>query len=162
MKDKPATTHWYGKQVPEGEYGAHYQPKRYIRSGKYWTSAGVTAGMDMALALVNDIAGEKYTRAAMLDLEYAPEPPFKGGTEATTAPRTTAWYRAMYDRSMDVAKTSLQPGTAAANLAADPVCGMALPVEVHPTAGYKSHTYGFCSATCRAAFLRNPTAYTGH
>ena len=161
LKDKPATTHWYGKQILEQDYGAHYQAKRYVRTGKYWTSAGITAGMDMALALLNDLAGEQYTRAVMLDLEYAPQPPFQGGTEATTAPRTTAWLRAMYDRGVAATKASLQPGLAAANPAADPVCGMALPAEAHPTAVYRGHTYGFCSATCQAAFKRAPAHYAG-
>lgn len=161
LRGKPATTHWYGKKLLEQDYGAHYQPKRYVRAGKYWTSAGVTAGMDMALALLNDLAGEKYTRAVMLDLEYAPEPPFQGGTEAATAPRTTAWLRAMYDRGVEATKASLHPGTATANPAADPVCGMALPAEAHPTAVYRGHTYGFCSATCQATFKRAPAHYAG-
>lgn len=156
LRGKPATTHWYGKQLLEQEYGAHYEPKRYVRSGKYWTSAGITAGMDMALALVNDIAGEQYTRAAMLDLEYAPEPPFKGGTEASTAPRTTAWFRALYDRGMATAPA--RP-TAAGPGPADPVCGMALPAGAHPTAVYRDNTYGFCSATCQATFKRAPAHY---
>lgn len=162
LRGKPATTHWYGKQILEQEYGARYEPKRYVQAGKYWTSAGITAGMDMALALLNDIAGEPYTRAAMLDLEYAPAPPFTGGTEATTAPRTTAWLRAMYDRGVAATKASLRPGSAAANPAADPVCGMALPAQTHPTAVYRGHTYGFCSATCQAAFKRAPAQYAGH
>jgi len=160
LKDKPATTHWYGKRVLEAEYGAHYQPRRYVQTGKYWTSAGITAGMDMALALLNDIAGEKYTRAAMLDLEYAPEPPFTGGTEATTTPRTTAWLRAMYDRSLDATNGHARPATATGT-AADPVCGMAVGSGSHLTAAHQGKTYAFCSGTCRATFLKNPTAYLG-
>lgn len=160
LRGRPATTHWYGKQLLETEYGAHYQPKRYVQSGKYWTSAGVTAGMDMALALLNDIGGEQFTRAVMLDLEYDPRPPFKGGTEATTAPRTTEWLRAMYDQGVSAAKVSLQPG-AATKLDADPVCGMMVPVEASLKAVYQKHTYGFCSATCQAAFKENPAQYAG-
>jgi transcriptional regulator GlxA family with amidase domain len=100
LRGQDATTHWYGRPILEQEYGAHYRPARYVRAGKIWTSAGVTAGMDMSLALVREIAGDAYTKAVMLDLEYAPEPPLRGGTEATTDPATVAWVRGMYDRGL--------------------------------------------------------------
>ena len=49
-----------------------------------------------------------------------------------------------------------------AGVVADPVCGMALPAKADLTAAYQGHTYTFCSVTCRATFLKNPTAYVGH
>jgi transcriptional regulator GlxA family with amidase domain len=51
-----------------------------VRDGKYWTSAGVTAGTDMALAIVLKLFGKDYTQAVMLDLEYDPEPPASDST----------------------------------------------------------------------------------
>ncbi len=100
LRGKPATTHWWGREILERDYGATYLPERYVRSGKYWTSAGVTAGMDMSLALINEIRGERYTKAAMLDLEYDPKPPFVGGTERNTDSALVAYVRTMYDRGM--------------------------------------------------------------
>ncbi|MFX8696356.1 hypothetical protein ABTM58_19965, partial [Acinetobacter baumannii] len=84
LKDKEATTHWYGKKILADEFGAIIQDKRFVKTGKYWTSDGVTAGMDMSLALVNEIMGKKYTQAVMLDIEYNPKPPISGGSEQST------------------------------------------------------------------------------
>ncbi|GEP52657.1 hypothetical protein FNO01nite_33290 [Flavobacterium noncentrifugens] len=62
LKDKEATTHWSSKKLLADLYGANVKSLRYTHSGKYWTSAGVTAGLDMSLALINEIKGEKYTK----------------------------------------------------------------------------------------------------
>jgi transcriptional regulator GlxA family with amidase domain len=47
-------------------------------NSKYWTVAGVSAGIDLSFAIVNEIAGEQYTKATMLDMVFDPQPPFKG------------------------------------------------------------------------------------
>ena len=57
LRDKDATTHWYGKKILADDFGAKVQNTRYTHSGKYWTGAGVSAGIDMSLALLNEIAG---------------------------------------------------------------------------------------------------------
>ena len=44
------------------------------------TSAGVTAGIDMALALAAKIAGVPVAQAIQLGLEYDPQPPFDAGS----------------------------------------------------------------------------------
>lgn len=82
-----------GKQIaaswPLGEdnalaLGATFSPERYTQDGKYWTSVGGTAAIDMTLGMVQAIAGNKHLQGAMLDLEYDPAPPFAGGTAETT------------------------------------------------------------------------------
>ena len=60
-------------------YGAKFKEERYVKDGKYWTSAGVSAGIDMSLAIIDDLLGRKYTEAVMLDLEYDPKPPYNAG-----------------------------------------------------------------------------------
>ncbi len=107
LRGREATTHWYGKKILEQEFGARYRVARWVQSDKIWTAAGVTAGMDLSLELVRQIAGDGFTRAAMLDLEYAPEPPLRGGTEATTPPETVEWLRQMYDRGIAATKAQL-------------------------------------------------------
>ncbi len=52
---------------------------RYVNDWKYWTSAGVSGGIDMSLAIIDDLLGRKYTEALMLDLEYNPKPPYNAG-----------------------------------------------------------------------------------
>jgi transcriptional regulator GlxA family with amidase domain len=60
LDGKRATTHWTAC-----EYLAHRYPQItvdpdpiFVRDGNVWTSAGVTAGMDLALALVADDLGQ--------------------------------------------------------------------------------------------------------
>jgi putative intracellular protease/amidase len=97
LAGKKASTHWYRAKEMLNKFGATYTEKRWTRDGKYWTSAGVTAGMDMALALVNHLFGKDYTQAVMLDLEYDPQPPIKGGTPKKSDSIIAQLMRDMYD-----------------------------------------------------------------
>ncbi len=54
--------------------------------GKFYTSAGITSGIDMALRVVADIVGEETARKIQLAIEYDPAPPFPGGTPFTSPP----------------------------------------------------------------------------
>lgn len=76
---KRATSNWQALEQL-GELGAEVVPERVVFDGKYATSAGVTAGLDMALALAGKIAGEQVAQAIQLGLEYDPEPPFSAGS----------------------------------------------------------------------------------
>jgi YHS domain-containing protein len=40
----------------------------------------------------------------------------------------------------------------------DPTCGMPVTAGIGDTAHYDGHTLGFCSAECKAEFLKNPKA----
>lgn len=97
LQDKQATTHWYRAEEMLAKYGADFEQKRWVRDGKFWTSAGVTAGLDMALALVDHLYGKDYTQAVMLDLEYDPKPPIPGGSEKKTIPIIAQLMKEMYD-----------------------------------------------------------------
>lgn len=97
LKDKKATTNWYRAEEMLTNYGAKFEKKRYVTDGKYWTSAGVSAGIDMSLAIVNDLFGEKYTQGIMLDLEYDPQPPFNAGSIDKTQPIVADMMKTMYD-----------------------------------------------------------------
>ena len=60
LDGKRATTHWnaaglLAQQFPSVDVEAD---AIYVRDGKVWTSAGVTAGMDLALALVREDFGD--------------------------------------------------------------------------------------------------------
>ena len=159
LKDHEATTHWYGKKILKDQFGINAQNKRYVQSGKYWTSAGVSAGIDMSLGLVNDIMGENYTQTVMLDLEYDPQPPVKGGNEHNTDATIVESTRSMYDSALE---PLLHPNSPSAKMKIDndkdPVCGMAL-AGVADTVHYKGKIIGFCSKRCKNGFLSNPAAY---
>jgi putative intracellular protease/amidase/YHS domain-containing protein len=160
LKNKEATTHWYGKKILAKEFGVNVKDKRFVKSGKYWTSAGVTAGMDMSLALVNEIAGENATKAAMLDLEYDPQPPFKSVNEQQTDKKIVEGLRTMYDSGLEGA---LHPEKVFKDIKFDNkkdfICGMPITAGIIDTANYKGKVYGFCSAGCKQEFKKKPTLY---
>ncbi len=159
LKDKEATTHWYGKKILV-DFGAKVQNTRYTHSGKYWTGAGVSAGINMSLALLNEIAGEKYTKAVMLDLEYDPQPPFKGGNENNADKNMVEGMRVLYDGGME---TALHPEKVFKSMKFDNkkdfVCGMPITAGIADTVHYNGKVYGFCSTGCKDEFLKNPSAY---
>lgn len=108
LEGKNATTNWYKADEFMKKYGAKYTNKRYIQEGKYWTAAGVTAGLDMSLAIVNDNWGKNYTQGIMLDLEYNPEPPIIGGTPEKTGWLVEWMMNAMYDAGVNPIIDSLE------------------------------------------------------
>ena len=75
LNEREATTHWGCARILE-LLGAKYIRRRWVRDGKFFTSAGVSAGIDMALQLVSTLADEATARSVQLGLEYDPEPPF--------------------------------------------------------------------------------------
>ena len=81
-------------------YGANFKEERYVNDEKYWTSAGVSAGIDMSLAIIDDLLGRKYTEAVMLDLEYDPKPPYDAGVPKKSDPQVAAMMKEMYDMIM--------------------------------------------------------------
>lgn len=52
------------------------EDRRYVRDGNVLTSAGVSAGIDMALWLVGHLFGEDVARTTQTFMEYFPEPPY--------------------------------------------------------------------------------------
>jgi transcriptional regulator GlxA family with amidase domain len=77
LEGRTATTHWAYHRLLE-RLGATYVPQRWVQDGKFITSAGVSAGIDMALALVARLTDEATARMVQLAIEYDPHPPFGG------------------------------------------------------------------------------------
>jgi transcriptional regulator GlxA family with amidase domain len=76
---KRATGHWLAMDTLR-ELGAEATAERVVFDGKIVTAAGVSAGIDMALALAAAIAGEQVAQAIQLSIEYDPQPPFDAGS----------------------------------------------------------------------------------
>jgi putative intracellular protease/amidase len=74
LRGRRANTHW-GVRERLREFGAEPSAERVVRDGKYATSAGVSAGIDLALTLVQELAGRQVAEAIVLGLEYDPAPP---------------------------------------------------------------------------------------
>jgi transcriptional regulator GlxA family with amidase domain len=77
LEGRPATTHWACYKVLES-FGAEYQRKRWVEDGKFITSAGVSAGIDMGLQLAAWLTDEATAKQVQLWLDYEPQPPFGG------------------------------------------------------------------------------------
>lgn len=108
LENKKASTNWYREEEFLKKYKAIPANERYTQDGKYWTSAGVTAGMDMSLAIMKDIFGDKYAQAIMLDMEYDPHPPVEGGTPDKTNWAVNWMMKAMYDGGVNPLIDSLE------------------------------------------------------
>ncbi len=70
LDGRRATTHWgRTRHFPKIFPKVKLEPDRiWIRDGKFWTSAGITAGIDLALALIADDLGEAVARATAQEL----------------------------------------------------------------------------------------------
>jgi putative intracellular protease/amidase len=75
----PATTHWLARELL-AELGGNPVEERVVEHGKIVTAAGVSAGIDMALTLVQRINGDEVAKAVQLGIEYDPMPPLDAGS----------------------------------------------------------------------------------
>ena len=78
LEGKKATSHWKPINLL-ADYGAIPIRERVVEEGKFITAAGVSAGIDMAIYLVNIMKGELAAKAAQLSIEYDPKPMFQSG-----------------------------------------------------------------------------------
>jgi transcriptional regulator GlxA family with amidase domain len=81
LDGRPATGHWLAMEELQ-RLGAEPTAQRVVFDGKLVTAAGVSAGIDMALALAERIAGRAVAEAIQLGIEYDPQPPFDAGSPA--------------------------------------------------------------------------------
>ena len=89
LEGRRASTHW-GAREHLGHFNATYSPERVTEDGKYLTSAGVSAGIDLGLTLCAEIAGREMAEAVQLSMEYDPDPPFSAGNFADATPERLA------------------------------------------------------------------------
>ncbi|HEU0099211.1 MAG TPA: DJ-1/PfpI family protein [Allosphingosinicella sp.] len=89
LEGRRASTHW-GARNNLHLFNATYSPDRVTEDGKYLTSAGVSAGMDLGLTLCAEIAGREMAEAAQLSMEYDPDPPFDAGDFKKATPERLA------------------------------------------------------------------------
>jgi transcriptional regulator GlxA family with amidase domain len=84
--------------------------ERVVHEGEIVTSAGVSAGIDLALWLAGQIGGADRAKVIQLSMEYDPQPPFDCGHMSKASAKTKAAATALMAR--DIAKpTQLKAGT---------------------------------------------------
>ena len=72
LKGKKATTHWRSLDRLRNFQDVTVMEQRFVRDGNIWTAAGISAGIDLALAFVAEQAGEEIAGKVQLSAEYYP------------------------------------------------------------------------------------------
>jgi transcriptional regulator GlxA family with amidase domain len=80
-----ATTHWLAYDHLR-RYDADATEERVVIEGKVATAAGVSAGIDLALTLVDKLYGAEVAQAVQLGIEYDPQPPHDSGAPSKAPP----------------------------------------------------------------------------
>ena len=89
LKGYSATTHWASLGLLP-LFGAKALPDRVVTDRNRITGGGVTAGIDFALVLLAEMAGQDFAESIQLGLEYAPAPPFNSGRPELARPEVLA------------------------------------------------------------------------
>lgn len=74
LQGRRATTHWAYTDVL-ANLGVEVVRARWIEDGKYLTTAGVSAGIDGGIHLVQRLLGDDVAKLVQLGMQYEPEPP---------------------------------------------------------------------------------------
>ena len=96
LRGKRAACHWAFRELLP-LFGAIADSRRVVREGNLFTGGGVTAGIDMALTVVAEIAGPDLAEAVQLAIEYAPDPPFASGRPEAARAEIVAAVRRRFD-----------------------------------------------------------------
>ncbi|WP_395644536.1 DJ-1/PfpI family protein [Terricaulis sp.] len=89
LSGKRAGSHWAYRDML-AMFGAVPVADRVVRDGNIITGGGVTAGIDIALTIAAELAGEDRAKAIQLMIEYAPAPPFNAGRPELAEPHIVA------------------------------------------------------------------------
>jgi transcriptional regulator GlxA family with amidase domain len=85
LEGRAATTNWFYSGILEN-LGATYHQRRWVEDGNLIMSAGVSAGIDMALHLAARLTDEATARRVQRAIDYDPQPPW-GGIDYAHVPR---------------------------------------------------------------------------
>lgn len=74
LQGRRATTHWAYTDVL-ANLGVEVVRARWVEDDKYLTTAGVSAGIDGGIHLVQRLLGDDVAKLVQLGMQYEPEPP---------------------------------------------------------------------------------------
>src|SRR5258708_9630871 len=111
LKGRRATTHWaFADLLPL--VGATHEKARVVKDGNVITAAGVSSGIDFALTVAAEIAGETAARRIRLGLEYDPAPPIDAASpDRASAAIKSAVLSEGYDKSLSAYRAGIDKAT---------------------------------------------------
>lgn len=120
LRGRRATSHWLTLPALKAFGAIPVADERIVHQDNIVTSAGVSAGLDLALWLAGQLGGEARAKAIQLAIEYDPQPPFDSGHMSKASPTTKAAATALL--SKDRRQTGQSDGRNAARLGAGAGC----------------------------------------
>lgn len=91
-----ATGHWVARDLV-ARFGAIASDDRIVRDRNRVTGAGVSAGLDLGLAMASILRDDQYARNLQLLAEYDPAPRFDSGNPESASRRTVKFIGDMFD-----------------------------------------------------------------
>jgi len=85
LENRRATTYWSAIDELRQTGNIEVVEERFVHDGKFWLSAGVSAGIDLALAFIAEKAGEEIAGKVQLGAEYYPNGKVYGTAAQTEA-----------------------------------------------------------------------------
>lgn len=101
-----ATCHWASHELL-GLVGAQPVDQRVVVDRNRVTGAGVTSGLDCALAVIGLAAGDTVAQGVQLFAEYDPQPPYDAGAPHKAPPEIVAAMRAKMRPLVEARRTLL-------------------------------------------------------
>lgn len=111
LKGKRATSHWAWRDALSA-FGATPDSGRVVRDGNVFTGGGVTAGIDFALTVLAEVAGDDFAQLVQLSIEYAPAPPFNSGRPELAPAHVLANTQQRYERVRSARDAAVQRAAA--------------------------------------------------
>ena len=100
LDGKRATSHWMALPALKTLGAVPVNDERIVHEGDIVTSAGVSAGIDLAMWLAGQIGGEGRAKTIQLAIEYNPQPPFDSGHMSKASAATKAAATALLGKDM--------------------------------------------------------------
>ena len=98
LEGRCATSHWLTIPALKAFGAIPVADERIVHQDNVVTSAGVSAGLDLALWLAGQLGGESRAKAIQLAIEYDPQPPFDSGHMSKASATTKAAATALLSR----------------------------------------------------------------